>query len=78
MRDESRAFSVQLPSYFRLDTGFRLKRNFQHLTTTLALDIQNTTNRANVFGEYYDSKSQSVKYWQQAPLIPVLSYRVEF
>lgn len=78
VRDESRAFSVQLPSYFRLDTGFRLKRNFQHLTTTLALDIQNTTNRANVFGEYYDSKSQSVKYWQQAPLIPVLSYRVEF
>ena len=39
---------------------------------------QDKVNRANVFGEYYDSKSQSVKYWQQAPLIPVLSYRVEF
>ncbi|MDV7397239.1 hypothetical protein RZS08_37910, partial [Arthrospira platensis SPKY1] len=76
--DESRAFAVQMPSYFRLDTGFRIKRNYQHTTTTLALDIQNTTNRANVFGEYYDSKSQTIKYWHQVPLIPVLSYRVEF
>ena len=76
--DESRAFSDRMPDYFRLDTGFKLKRNFQRLTTTLALDIQNTSNRENIFGRYYDDKSQSVKYWYQAPLIPILSYRVEF
>lgn len=78
VRDETHAFEEQMPAYFRLDTGIRLKRNYEHLTTTLALDIQNTTNRQNVFGRYYDTKSDEVKYWYQAPLIPVLSYRVEF
>ncbi len=76
--DETRAFEDRMPSYFRLDTGIRLKRNYEHLTTSLALDIQNTTNRQNVFGRYYDNKSQTIKYWYQAPLIPVLSYRLEF
>ncbi len=76
--DDTRAYEDQMPDYFRLDTGFRLKRNYAHLTTTLALDIQNTTNRQNIFGRYYDTKSDTVKYWYQAPMIPVLSYRVEF
>ena len=76
--DDSRAFEERMPDYFRLDVGFRLKRNYEHLTTTLALDIQNATNRQNIFGRYYDNRSKTVKYWYQAPLIPVLSYRVEF
>lgn len=75
---EDRAFEEQMPYYLRLDTGVRLKRNYKHLTTTLALDIQNTTNRENIFGRYYDKKSKTIKYWYQAPLIPILSYRVEF
>ncbi len=78
VRDESRAFSEQLPAYFRLDLGLKIKRNYQRLTTTLALDVQNATNRANYFGRYFDDNSQAVKYWDQTPLIPVLSYKVEF
>lgn len=78
VRDESRAFSEQLPAYFRLDLGLKLKRNYERLTTTLALDIQNATNRANYFGRYFDDKSQTIRYWDQTPLIPVLSYKVEF
>ena len=78
VRDESRAFEEQLPGYFRLDTGFRLKRNYERLTTTLSLDIQNTTNRENIIGRYYDDKSGAIKYYYQSPLIPILSYRVEF
>ena len=78
VRDERRAFDERMPDYFRLDAGFKLKRNYAHLTTTLALDVQNATNRQNVFGRYYDTKSNTVKYWYQAPLIPVLRYRVEF
>ncbi|MBK7938944.1 MAG: TonB-dependent receptor [Lewinellaceae bacterium] len=78
VRDESRPFEERIPDYFRLDTGFRIKRNYEHLTTTLSLDIQNTTNRENVFGRYFDDKSGTVKYNYQAPLIPILSYKVEF
>lgn len=78
VRDETRAFETQLPAYFRLDTGVRLKRNYRSLTTTLAFDIQNASNRQNVFGSYYDTDTDKVDYYHQAPLIPILSYKVEF
>ncbi|MCE3296242.1 MAG: TonB-dependent receptor [Crocinitomicaceae bacterium] len=71
-------FGKQIPAYFRLDIRASLKRNYEKVTTTLALDIQNTTNRKNVGGQYFDSKTGEVKYWYQTSLIPVLSYRVEF
>jgi hypothetical protein len=75
---ESEAFSKQLPGYFRLDTGVKLKRNYRHLTTTLSLDIQNTTNRQNIGDRYYDLEENAIKTWYQAPLIPILAYRLEF
>lgn len=78
VRDENRAFEERMPDYFHLDTGFRIRRNYEHMTTTLSLDIQNTTNRENVFGRYYDDKSDTVKYSYQAPLIPILGYKLEF
>lgn len=76
--DDSQAFATRLPAYFRLDAGFSLKRNYPHMTTTLALDIQNATNRQNIFDQYYDTERKEVRYFYQAPLIPILSYRVEF
>ncbi len=72
------AFDNKMPDYFRLDWRLSLKRNYKKITTTVAIDIQNTTNRKNVGGQYYDLKTGTVKYWYQAPLIPLLSYRVEF
>jgi hypothetical protein len=66
------------PDYYRLDIRVSLKRNYKKVTTTLALDLQNSTNRKNVGGQYYDAHTGKIKYWYQAPLIPVLSYRVEF
>lgn len=76
--DDTHAYELSMPDYFRIDTGVRLKRNYKGLTTTLSLDLQNATNRQNVFGRYYDRQSQSVKYYYQAPLIPVLAYKLEF
>ena len=76
--DESRAFELSDPDYFRLDLGARLKRNYAHLTTTFGIDIQNATNRQNVLNKYFDSVTREVKYNRQAGLIPVIFYRVEF
>lgn len=78
VRDQSRAFESRMPDYFRLDAGVRLKRNYRAVTTTLSLDVQNTTNRANIYGQYFDPQSGSVKTSYQAPLIPILAYKVEF
>ncbi len=76
--DTQKTFENKNPDYYRLDIRISMKRNFKHVTSTLALDIQNTTNRKNVGGQYFDMKTGSVKYWYQTPLLPLLSYRLEF
>jgi hypothetical protein len=73
-----KTFENKNPDYYRLDIRISVKRNYKHVTSTLALDIQNTTNRKNVGGQYFDLKTGSVKYWYQTPLLPLLSYRIEF
>ncbi len=73
-----KTFEDKNPDYYRLDIRVSVKRNYKHVTSTLALDIQNTTNRKNVGGQYFDMKTGSVKYWYQTPLLPLLSYRLEF
>lgn len=77
-RDESNAFTEKMPDYFRADIRVSLKRNYSKWTSTVSLDIQNVSNRKNIFNKYYDPQLNEIKYNYQAPLIPVLSYRVEF
>ena len=76
--EDSKTFAEKNPDYYRLDIRISLKRNYKNVTGTLALDIQNTINRKNVGGQYFDVNTGKIKYWYQAPLIPVLSYRLEF
>lgn len=73
-----RAYSEQLPAYFRTDVRFSWKRNRPRSTRTLSLDIQNVTNRQNVFNRYFDPTSGTTRTNYQTGLIPVLSYRVAF
>lgn len=76
--EDARTFENKNPDYFRLDIRVSLKRNYKRVTGTVALDIQNTTNRKNIAGQYFDVNTGEIKYWNQAPLIPILSYRLEF
>lgn len=78
VKDESRAFEIQNTAYFRTDLRLSLKRNRPHSTQTLALDIQNVTNRENTFGSYFEPMEGVIKTAYQTPLIPILSYRIEF
>ncbi|EOZ97842.1 TonB-dependent receptor [Indibacter alkaliphilus LW1] len=75
---ESLAFTEQNPAYFRTDVRVSLKRNRPKSTRTVALDVQNATNRKNVFGRYFEPMDGSINTVYLVPLIPVLSYRVEF
>lgn len=75
---ENNAFSKQNPDYFRIDAAISLKRNKPYHTTILSLDIQNATNRKNVFGQYFEPQKQSIVTYYQTTIIPVLSYKVEF
>jgi hypothetical protein len=76
--DDNNAFSIQQKAYFRTDLRFSMKRNRPQSTHTLSLDLQNATNHKNIYASFYDALSGKVKTYYQAPLIPVLSYRIEF
>lgn len=76
--DESRAFEDQNPAYFRTDLRVSLKWNRPKSTSTLALDVQNVTNRKNIYGSYFEPMKGEIETAYQSPMIPLLSYRIEF
>ncbi|MEI9910612.1 MAG: hypothetical protein WDO71_13610 [Bacteroidota bacterium] len=55
-----------------------IKWNRRRLTSTLSLDIQNLTNRLNIFNQYYDEEKDKVTNQYQTGLIPILNYKIEF
>jgi TonB dependent receptor/Carboxypeptidase regulatory-like domain/TonB-dependent Receptor Plug Domain len=75
---EKQAFTVQLPAYYRSDIRVSMKWNRKNLTSTLSLDLQNVTNRLNVFGRFYDPLKQEIITTNQIGLIPILNYKIEF
>jgi hypothetical protein len=76
--DQEHAYSLQNPAYFRTDLRVSMKWNRKHFTSTLSLDIQNVTNRLNVYSEYYNTDKNKVVYSYQTGLIPILNYKIEF
>ncbi|MBL7766690.1 MAG: TonB-dependent receptor [Chitinophagaceae bacterium] len=75
---QEKAFTDKLPAYFRSDIRISMKWNRKRLTSTLSLDIQNVSNRQNVYDQYFDVESAKVKTYYQTGIIPILNYKVEF
>lgn len=76
--ENDKPFSIKNKDYFRTDLKFSVKRNRSHSTVTWSLDIQNATNRQNIYGKYFDPLTGKTKTAYQTSLIPVLSYKIEF
>ncbi|MBN8666206.1 MAG: TonB-dependent receptor [Chitinophagales bacterium] len=75
---EKQAYSQQNPAYFRTDLRISMKWNRRKHTTTLSLDIQNVTNRLNLFSQYFDKEENQIKNLYQTGMIPILNYKIEF
>lgn len=75
---ESLAHTLQNPAYFRTDLRLSVKFNRRGFTSTVSLDIQNITNRLNVYTEYFDEYEHKIKTIHQAGLIPVINYKIDF
>ncbi|MEO6456590.1 MAG: TonB-dependent receptor [Ginsengibacter sp.] len=75
---EKDAYSFQNPSYFRTDLRVSMKWNRKHFTSTLSLDIQDVTNRLNIYNQWYDYNSDKIINNYQTGLIPVLNYKIDF
>ncbi len=78
VRDYDRSFETKAPDYFRVDIGLSYRRNKPNWSWIVSLDIQNVTNRLNVWDEFYSIETQQMEQWYMVGMIPILNYRVEF
>jgi hypothetical protein len=76
--EQQQAYSLQDPAYFRADLGLVLKKEHRGFTSSLSLDIQNVSNRKNIYDYTYDPLKNKQIADYQAGMIPVLNYKVEF
>ena len=71
-------YTEQVTDYFRFDAGVRYTINRPKTSHHIMLDLQNVTNRQNVFTQFYDAEAAELKYLYQNGLFPIFNYRVEF
>jgi hypothetical protein len=71
-------FTDRASAFFRFDISFSYKINRKNTTHTILLDLQNVTNHQNLFFQYYDNDTQTIKNVYQMGLVPVVNYRIEF
>ncbi|RDC61936.1 TonB-dependent receptor [Adhaeribacter pallidiroseus] len=75
---DNRAYSENLSSYFRMDFKFGYKINRSRLTHEIALDLQNITNKENVYQRAYNPRTQRIGTAYQQGFLPIPFYRLTF
>ncbi|HLF33926.1 MAG TPA: TonB-dependent receptor [Cyclobacteriaceae bacterium] len=78
VRDYDKAFETKAPDYFRMDIGLSYRKNNPAWSWILSLDIQNMTDRQNVWDEYYHAESSVMRQVLMVGLLPILNFKVEF
>jgi len=76
--DESSAYDLQFSDYFRTDLKITVRENRKRLSQIWSFDLQNLTNRENVFGEGFNVRTGEVEITNQLGFYPVIEYRLEF
>ena len=76
----SQPYSESLPDFMRADAGISFRKNNNRSSWILMLDIQNITDRENVFRKRYVYTEQGVTsyYIYSLGVVPVFNFRVEF
>lgn len=78
--DVSKYNATRLDGYFRLDgkIGFRINSSKKKFSQTFYFDIQNITNRQNIFLERYNPLKQTVGKVYQLGFFPDFMYKIQF
>lgn len=78
--DENQYNSLRLPGYFRFDTRFGLQLNSRKrkISHAFYLDLQNVTNRDNVFTRRYNTVRKEEGTVYQIGFFPDILYRLQF
>ncbi len=72
------SFSKQHPDYFRLDVKVGFRMPFGKTSNEWVFEIQNVTNRKNVFQQNWDPVNKTMKTDYQQAFFPMFTYRVYF
>lgn len=71
-------FSEQYPSYMRFDIRVAFKSQGKRVSQEWGIEIQNVTNRRNVFQNIYDANRAEFRTTYQTGIFPIGLYRIEF
>ena len=75
---EEKAFEERAPDYFRIDFGINYRKNLEGYSWTLSLDLQNLTNRLNLYEEYFSVKDMGLRRVTYNGLVPNLNFKIDF
>lgn len=75
---EDKYLKDKAPDFIRWDAGITYRKNKKNYSWELSLDIQNLTNRKNIFTSFYDDDKEMIDYRYFPGLIPVINYRIVF
>lgn len=70
--------TIEFDKYYRLDASIYYRINRKKVAHIISLDIQNITNRANIYDEYFNPNTGLFEKEYQLNLLPLLNYRIEF
>ncbi len=78
IRDFENAFEQRYPDYLKGNVRIAYKLIGKNTTQEWAFDIQNVTDRDNIFYQEYNDYSNSIRTVYQNGLLPVFQYRITF
>ncbi len=72
------AYKKRHDDYFKIDMRISFKLNWKNINQEWALDIQNLTNRENIFMENYNVSTNEMRKEYQSGIFPMFLYRILF
>lgn len=78
VRDLAHAFEQRYPDYLKGNFRIAYKLIGKKSTQEWALDVQNFTNRENIFYQEYNAYAGQIRTVYQNGLLPVFQYRITF
>jgi len=76
----AQTYGAQLPEFIRIDGGINFRRNMHGFSWIIMLDVQNLTNRKNVFSKRFSYLPNQIitKNEYSIGMVPVFDFRIEF
>lgn len=76
--DETQAYTMVLPNYFRPDFRMAYKQNKKKFNWKVSLDLVNFADYKNILRETYNVGTNEIEYRYQTGLTPILAFQFDF